>query len=308
MDPKVSIILTSYNQKQRLKKAFESLLNQTYKNLEIIIVDDYSQDGSKEYILSLKEKYPNLVSYFFQPQNVGIPKNKNTGFKLASGELVTYLDGDDCYLPNKIEQEVSYLQENPIVDVVYSNFHFFNEDTGLNLIWEDKSGKRKDFNLFPRIITVSFPHGIAYRCEMWKKKVLASIDYYDESLPAFHDWDSRIRYSKVFPVGSCSNFGSEYRVNSMGISKISSKSGLHLEVKRVLNKNYHLLEDLSLFQRIFIKRRLNRMIRKQDLYDRFSSNAFQKAFEYLKFLCLYPEELPHFYWMVRSMHLKKYLR
>src|SRR4051812_32117775 len=98
----VSVVLTSYNQPALLKLAFDSLLNQTYENIEIIIVDDCSTDiGNRKLIERLNQRYPKKIKTYFQEKNVGIPKNKNTGFHLASGEYITYLDGDDTYYENK---------------------------------------------------------------------------------------------------------------------------------------------------------------------------------------------------------------
>ncbi len=107
MPPLVSVVLTSYNQKEQFERAFNSLISQTYKSIEIIIVDDCSTDNeSQSYIKWLGEQYPDIVRYHLQKKNVGIPKNKNTGFKMACGDYVTYLDGDDQYYPEKIEREV----------------------------------------------------------------------------------------------------------------------------------------------------------------------------------------------------------
>ncbi len=241
-DPLVSITLTSYNQKEKLKRALDSLLNQTYKQIEIIIVDDYSTDGSQDFILEQVSKRPGIVRYYFQSRNVGIPKNKNSGFKLSEGEFLTYLDGDDYYLPEKIENEVRYFQKNPECDVVFSDFIIKNssEEKPWSLHQDNLP-----LNLFHKIFSRDFPRNTVFRFELMKHEVLKRIEYYDETLPAFHDWDSRIRYSSFAKIGYCKNVGSVYYTSEEGISRRLSDFRLFKEQERIYIKNKHLLNRLS---------------------------------------------------------------
>jgi glycosyltransferase involved in cell wall biosynthesis len=105
-EPLVSVMVTSYNQLESLKRALKSVQDQTYSNIQIVVADDYSTDGSREYLLSIANQYPEKVKLVFQPENGGIPKNKNAGFRACEGDFITYLDGDDFYFPEKIENEV----------------------------------------------------------------------------------------------------------------------------------------------------------------------------------------------------------
>jgi glycosyltransferase involved in cell wall biosynthesis len=93
-NPLVSIVLTSYNQPDLLETAFQSLISQTYKNIEIIIVDDCSTDPlNRKLILKFQDDYPAIVRYILHDENKSIPANKNSGFKIAKGEFITFLDG-----------------------------------------------------------------------------------------------------------------------------------------------------------------------------------------------------------------------
>ncbi len=244
MNPLVSITLTSYNQKIKLERAFNSLINQTYKNIEIIIVDDCSTDGvSQNYIKSLCENYPDTVRCYFQQENVGIPRNKNTGLKMSNGQYITYLDGDDFYYPNKIEKEIEKFNLNPEIDVVYSNFDYFSgESESLNL-WKTEEDEVHEGNILKYIISRSFPRYTLYRFELIKSYVLKRINYFDESLFAFEDWDSRIRYSSFCNVGYCNNVGSSYVVDGSGISKRTNTVDLALQMKKVFLNNIDLLDD-----------------------------------------------------------------
>ena len=268
--PQVSISLTSYNQKPKLQRAFDSLINQTYKNLEIIIVDDCSTDGvSQTYIRSLSKKYPDKVRYYFQPKNVGIPKNKNTGFKLAKGELITYLDGDDYYYPEKIEKEVSVFIQNPDLDVVYSNFHLVIEPDKIPQRWKTKNDKIHTGKILKHVISRNFPKDILFRYELMKAKVLKKINFYDENLFAFHDWDSRIRYSFFANIGYCEYVGSAYVINPDGISQSEKMVKLIKEKKYVFDKNIQLLSS-------FLDIDTSKSIKKQ-MYAGFENSFFRET-------------------------------
>ncbi len=103
---KVSIIIPTYKRSEFLSRAIESCLNQTYKNIEVIIVDD--NEPNSEYAKETKElvsKYKNVV-YFKNPKNVGPCESRNNGIKQASGKFVAFLDDDDVFLPTKIEKQI----------------------------------------------------------------------------------------------------------------------------------------------------------------------------------------------------------
>ncbi len=239
-NPLISVVLTSYNQLNSLKRSLNSLLDQSYSNFEIIVVDDFSSDGSQDYILNMAGLYDN-IRYFFQPKNVGIPINKNTGFRLSTGKFITYLDGDDFYYPDKIKEEVRYLENHLDVDVVYSNFNFTDKNGKQIRHWRDDQKIPKQGDLFMKIVTRDFPYNTLFRCETIKKSVLHSINYYDESVKAFHDWDSRIRYSAFAKIGFCDNIGSAYVDDPSGISKSLLRADLIREMKYVVNKNSNLI-------------------------------------------------------------------
>jgi glycosyltransferase involved in cell wall biosynthesis len=126
--PRVSVIITSYNQQEYLREAIESAINQTVAAFEIIVADDHStKDGSVEIIREYTAKHPGLVRGFFQEKNVGIPKNRNSGLRMVKGDYVAILDGDDRLLPGFIEQHGAALAANPQAHVSYSNRYDINQ-------------------------------------------------------------------------------------------------------------------------------------------------------------------------------------
>src|SRR3990167_7556109 len=101
----VSIIIPAYNAGKYIKGVLENLFLQTYRNIEIIVVDDGSTDNTEQIVKAYQNRG---VRYIYQ-QNKGVAGARNAGIKEAKGELIAFLDADDFYLPEKIEKEVGFL-------------------------------------------------------------------------------------------------------------------------------------------------------------------------------------------------------
>jgi glycosyltransferase involved in cell wall biosynthesis len=127
-DYRISIIITSYNKRDYLVEAIESVIGQTFRPHEIIIADDGSSDGSRDTIRDYMARYPGWIRGIFQEHNVGIPRNRNSALHTVTGNYVGILDGDDLFLPTKLEKQVAALRRNPAARVVYSNFRRVEED------------------------------------------------------------------------------------------------------------------------------------------------------------------------------------
>jgi len=112
---KVSIIIPTHNRVELLKRALESCFSQTYKNIEIIIINDCSTDGTKEYLDSLDS-----IKVIHNPKSLRAPKSRNLGAEHSTGEYLCFLDDDDVLLPRKIEKQVRKFQEldNPNVGIL----------------------------------------------------------------------------------------------------------------------------------------------------------------------------------------------
>tara|TARA_Y100000591_G_scaffold332679_1_gene371017 strand:+ start:4280 stop:5230 length:951 start_codon:yes stop_codon:yes gene_type:complete len=113
----VSVIIPTYNSIEWIKESIDSVLNQTYKNYELIIIDDGSNDGTKDLIEST---YKGELKYYWKA-NEGLSSARNYGNKLAKGSLIQYLDSDDLLPKDKLKNHVSFLNNNPDIDVVYSD-------------------------------------------------------------------------------------------------------------------------------------------------------------------------------------------
>jgi glycosyltransferase involved in cell wall biosynthesis len=130
MNKKVSVIVATYHRDETLKKALKSLAEQSYPEMEIVLVDDNAAESWNKKVRDIVEcfqkEFPSCqLLYMPNEVNLGSAKTRNRGIENASGEYITFLDDDDEYLPNKIENQVCFMQENQLLAMrmrrVYKN-------------------------------------------------------------------------------------------------------------------------------------------------------------------------------------------
>ena len=119
--PRVSVIIPTYNRADLIGEAIESALNQTFDDLEIIIVDDGSTDSTKEVV----RRFDGPIKYIYQ-ENRGRSCARNKGFEISSGDYICFLDSDDVLNPRMLERQVSLLDSNSDLGFVYSDYQFIN--------------------------------------------------------------------------------------------------------------------------------------------------------------------------------------
>lgn len=112
--PLVSVIMPVYNGMPFLKQATKSILEQTYKNFEFIIIDDSSTDNTFQYLNRLKDKRIKLIK---NKKNLGLAASLNIGLKIAKGNYIARMDADDVSLPNRFEEQIKFMTQNPSIDL-----------------------------------------------------------------------------------------------------------------------------------------------------------------------------------------------
>ena len=110
VEDKVSVITPIYNAEKYLRSTLESVFYQTYKNIEIVLVDDCSTDNSKSIIEELMDIHSEII-YYCQPKNMGAGAARNKALELATGQYVAFLDSDDLWLPKKTEKQIQLMKE-----------------------------------------------------------------------------------------------------------------------------------------------------------------------------------------------------
>jgi glycosyltransferase involved in cell wall biosynthesis len=122
--PKVSVIIPTYNCAQYITEAIESVLNQTYKDFEIIVVDDGSTDNTNEILRSYIEK--KKIRYFYQ-ENSGVSSARNMGVRVSQGEYISFLDSDDFWEVNHLQQLLNAMWKYPTCSVAFSAIEIFGD-------------------------------------------------------------------------------------------------------------------------------------------------------------------------------------
>lgn len=125
IDGLVSIIMPSWNTAKWIGKSIESVVNQTYKNWELIIVDDCSTDNTEEIVRSF---FDERIKFFKNEKNSGAALTRNRALREAQGEWIAFLDSDDLWLPNKLEKMLGFVIENQYV-FAYHNYEKIDEDS-----------------------------------------------------------------------------------------------------------------------------------------------------------------------------------
>jgi len=194
-EPLVSIIIPCFNYADYLPETINSVLNQTYKNLEIIIVDDGSIDQTKD--LSQKfSKQDSRIRYFYQKNN-GTSSAKNFGIEVSTGDFIQFLDADDILLPNKIGKQVQYFKKDRNLDIVYGDARFFESETKKLY----KNYNLTNYKWMPEVSgfgekiikELAYKNMMVICAPLVKKSSLLNVGIFDKRLKYCEDWDLWLR-------------------------------------------------------------------------------------------------------------------
>lgn len=235
---KLSVIITSYNQKEDLEQALKSVRAQTLSPHEILVCDDASTDDSRDLIFEYASLYPDQVKPVLHETNVGISRNRNDGLGHVTGDYVTWLDGDDVFKPTKLEQEMRLLRENPEARWAYSQVEVVHVDEGRR---HDRYAELHHGDVFGKVV---FMLGQAPRNPLVSCEALEAVGQFDTSLELYEDFDLMLRLAKRFHCASSRIHGMQYRVHSGGIHQ--SDYGRHfVNIQRLYQNLITLLEGCS---------------------------------------------------------------
>jgi len=192
--PVVSIIIPTYNRAHFIGRAIRSVLNQTYTDFEVIVVDDASIDDTEEVVKNIKDP---RIRYIRHETNKGGAAARNTGIKASKGELIAFQDSDDEWLPEKLEKQMKVFENVPAkVGVVYTD------------MWRITKNKRKYYFSSPMITPedgIIYKQALDYKVmnigiqtAVIKREVFEKVGMFDEKFPRFIDLEFFIRVSKHY--------------------------------------------------------------------------------------------------------------
>jgi glycosyltransferase involved in cell wall biosynthesis len=201
--PLVSVICVCYNHERFVREALQSVIDQTYKNIEIIVVDDCSTDSSAALIRGFTQQHPG-IKFIQLDANVGNCKAFNAGLALAKGEFITDFSTDDVFMPERIAQQVDFfLNRGAGYGVVFTDAVYIDENS--NFLYN-----HYDYLFMHRLIE-RVPEGDVYKevlihyfisppTLLVKRAVFDSLGGYDEEL-AYEDFDFWVRSSRLYKFG-----------------------------------------------------------------------------------------------------------
>lgn len=185
--PLVSVLIPTYNSEKYIKDTLKSILNQTYVNLEIVVIDDASTDSTVEIVKKYKDK---RIKLYVNEKNLGISENMNKAIKLSKGKYLAIMDADDWSYPYRIEQQVKLMENNPKVvlcsgymDICDENLNFRNTRT---YPITDKDIRRAIVKYDP----------ISHPASMWRMSELLKTSLYNKNFPICRDYDLVVRISE----------------------------------------------------------------------------------------------------------------
>lgn len=242
MGNNVSVIVPFYNSHTTIVETLDSVYNQTYKNIEVILVDD----GSKEDVLPTINKYiqnNNLI--FLKQENKGVSYARNTGASIAKGDYLLFLDADDLIDKNYIKKCVDAFKENKNLKIVYSKARIFGR--------ENKSWELPEYTTFKDFLVSN----CIYISALLKRKDFEAVNGFDTELDFYEDWDLWINILKnngeIYQIPEELFF---YRKNK-DLSSASDNANISRHAKnrfKLYSKHYDLYEkEYTNFEEIFLK-------------------------------------------------------
>ena len=188
--PLVSVIIPTYNRRFMTLEALNSVLKQTYRNLEVIVVDDASTDSTPDIQNRI---YDERFKYIRHPKNKGVSATRNTGIKESHGEYISFLDSDDIWFKKKLEIQMDRILQEKKEGIYYTNERWVRNGKFLN---QKKKHKKTSGWLFDRFLPLCLA---SISTVVLHKKIIDKIGLFDENLQAAEDYDFFIRGSIIYP-------------------------------------------------------------------------------------------------------------
>jgi len=188
--PKVSVVIPTYNRLPILKEAVDSVLAQDFEDMELIVVDDGSTDGTAEEM----KRHGGRVKLIEDSENRGVSAARNRGILHARGKYIAFLDSDDLWVKGKLKIQVAFLDDNPHYPLCYTDEIWIRKGKRVNPML--KHAKYSGW-IFEKCLPLCM---ISPSSVMIKKSVFSKVGLFDEALPVCEDYDFWLRVSARFPI------------------------------------------------------------------------------------------------------------
>lgn len=212
---RLTVLMPVYNAENYLKQAIESILNQTYKDFDLLIINDGSTDKSAAIVQSFSD---DRIIFIENEQNMGIVKTLNRGIDLIKGDYIVRMDSDDICLPQRFEKQLSFMDQHPAIAVAGSSIELFNDEGVRKTITVETDPKRIRTQLM-------FEAALKHPSVIIRTSVLKENDYlYDIEHKATEDLGLWQKLSFNHDLGNIEEVLLEYRDNEFGITRTAEKN------------------------------------------------------------------------------------
>lgn len=223
--PPVTVIIPTFNRAHILTRAIDSVLGQSFKEFELLVVDDGSTDSTEE-LMEGYTRRDTRVSYIVQPANAGVSAARNRGMNEARGRWFAFLDSDDEWLPEKLAAQVSFFSDAPrCVGLLYGGVRTVGAST-----WMFRPQARGWIH--PLLLVKNVIHSTSN--VMIRREVFETIGGFHEQIPAIEDWDYWIRVAKDFAIDHIDEDQSYYHASPDDLDRKSLATRENLDSREWL--------------------------------------------------------------------------
>jgi len=214
---KVSVMVPAYNAENYLAQALDSILEQDYPNVEIVVADDASRDGTAPILRQYEAKYPGKIRAIYNVSNLGITANCNLALSACDGEYVSLFAGDDVMLPGKLRKQVDYLESHPAAVLCYHPVEIFDSDSGETLFTTNQNAREDIDNTADLLMKGGIPGG----CSIMVRQHAIPQGGYDSRLTSVSDWLFFLEISTRGPFVILRETLGRYRKHQGGASQLT---------------------------------------------------------------------------------------
>lgn len=268
----ISVIIPTYNREKTIKRAIDSVLNQTYQNIEVIVVDDCSNDNTEQVIHEYNDQ---RLIYHKLEQNSGACVARNKGVELAKGEYIAFQDSDDEWLPDKLRVQKEYLEKNQ-ADICFCSLKNFLMNGETEVIPANPVNSKE-------ILSSLLQNNFISTQTIFGKKHCFKEEPFDSDFPRFQDWDLVIRLSQRYNIVHCPDvLVNVYKqTDSMTFNVKKTAAGLNLIIK----KHGHLMNRAEL-SNLYFKMGKNQLLCHENALESFRvsiqhASSIKKVIYYL---------------------------
>jgi glycosyltransferase involved in cell wall biosynthesis len=207
--PKVSVNIPVFNDERYIKETLKSVLDQTFIDYEVILIDDGSTDGTAEIIKGISDP---RIKYFYQ-KNQGIGAARNAALLRSQGEYIAFLDHDDLWLPEKLEKQIALLEARPEVGLVFSDTVFFNDHGDLYCIYQERKPPRG--RVFGELLVWYF---LSLETVVIRRSVLDEVGWFNPAMMMAEEYDLFMRIAYKFDLDYVDEPLAKYRLHQNNYS------------------------------------------------------------------------------------------